>query len=473
MSEGAAPVTPEGDPGRTREVGVAARRAAYDLLLAVGVQDAYANLAMPRILADSGLSGRDAALATEVAFGTLRWRGLYDEVIASAAGREVSRIDPPALDVLRLGCHQILSMRVPVHAAVSTSVDLAKQVCRPAAGFVNAVLRTVGQADRAVWVARVSPDPAADPEGYLAVALSHPRWIVEALKGAIRTTEAGVRDLPRLLAANNSPAPVTLARRSGSTVAEVVSRTGGDRGRWSPWAVRLDGGDPGDLPEVRSGEYGVQDEGSQVVVRALVGAAVEGDAGRWLDMCAGPGGKAALLAAVLGERGLPGSLTALELHSHRVRLVEQALRALPGGHLVRQADARAEGWQPAAYDRVLLDAPCTGLGALRRRPESRWRRSSDDLAALAPLQRELLAAALQAVRPGGVVAYVTCSPHLAETDLVVRDVLRGRPDVDILDAPAVLPDVPAVRDDRFLRTWPHLHDTDGMFLALLRRGTSG
>ncbi len=264
------------------------------------------------------------------------------------------------------------------------------------------------------------------------------------------------------------PLPVTLAVRPGlAAVADVQEQCGGGPGRWSPYAVRLAGGDPGALPAVRTGAAGVQDEGSQLMVAAMVRAEVTGRDERWLDMCAGPGGKAALLAAIAAQRG--ARLTALEQHAHRADLVRNALRAIPGEHRVEQADATREGWEPGGADRVLVDVPCTGLGVLRRRPESRWRRTPADIAALAPLQRALLSAALDAVRPGGVVGYVTCSPHRAETELVVADVLRKRGDVVVEPAAALLPEVEDAADGDNVRLWPHVHDTDGMFLAVLRR----
>ncbi len=440
------------------------RRTAYEVLEAVGVHDAYANLALPKLLAQHGLSGRDAAFATEMAFGTLRMRGLLDEVIASAAGRDVARIDPPVRDVLRLGAYQALFMRVPPHAAVATSVAMAHAVAPKAAGFVNAVLRKVAQQDKDAWISAVAPDPAADRLGYLSVALSHPRWIAGALEQAMSDPSR----LADLLAVNNTPAPVTLAVRPGlADPDEVRERIGGARGRWSPYAVHLADGDPGALDVVRSGRAGVQDEGSQLVVQAMVAAPVEGRDDRWLDMCAGPGGKAALLAAIGAQRG--ARLTALELHEHRVRLVRSALRAVPGDPVVEQADATREGWLPESMDRVLVDAPCTGLGVLRRRPEARWRRTPADIAALTGLQRNLLGAALAAVRPGGVVLYATCSPHIAETGLVVADVLRKHPDAALEPAADLLPHVADAADGQFVRLWPHIHDTDGMFLALLRR----
>jgi len=463
------PAQPRGQRPPSRAQGVdSARLAAYRVLEAVGLQDAYANLALPEALARHRLEGRDAAFATELAFGTLRMRGLLDAVIASAAGREVARIDPQARDVLRLGAYQALCMRVPPHAAVATSVAMAHEVAPRAAGFVNAVLRRIAERELQDWIGAVAPDPAADRLGYLSVAQSHPRWIVSALAQSLRRAPGGEAGLPDLLAIDNTPAQVTLAVRPGLADAEQVRRqVGGLPGRWSPFAVRLAGGDPGAIAGVRGGTIGVQDEGSQLMVQALVAADVPGRDDRWLDLCAGPGGKAALMAAIAAQRG--ARLTALELHEHRVRLVRSALRRIPGEPVVEQADATKEGWRQASADRVLVDVPCTGLGVLRRRPESRWRRVPDDLAVLAPLQRALLNAALDAVRPGGVVAYVTCSPHIAETDLVVADVVRRRGDATVERAADLLPAVPDAADGDFVRLWPHVHDTDGMFLAVLRR----
>jgi 16S rRNA (cytosine967-C5)-methyltransferase len=225
----------------------------------------------------------------------------------------------------------------------------------------------------------------------------------------------------------------------------------------------------------------VQDEGGQLVALALAAVPLDGeDAGRWLDLCAGPGGKSALLGAVLARRRLPASrLVANEVSQHRAdlvrRSVEGVLKEAAGLVEVRTGDGRTVGEaEPGTYDRVLVDAPCTGLGALRRRPEARWRRSPADLATLGPLQRELLRSALAAVRPGGLVAYVTCSPHPAETRLVVDDVLRRLAKeegetVERLDARASLPGVPDLGDGPDVQLWPHVHGTDAMYLALLRR----
>jgi 16S rRNA (cytosine967-C5)-methyltransferase len=245
-------------------------------------------------------------------------------------------------------------------------------------------------------------------------------------------------------------------------------------GRFAETAGTLPGADPSSIPAVRAGAAGVQDEGSQLVTLAFAAVPVEGTDERWLDMCAGPGGKAALLAAIAGDQG--ARVLANEVAPHRARLVEQALAAVPADAIedVVVGDARRFGSdEPAAFDRVLLDAPCTGLGALRRRPEARWRRTPADVPVLASLQRELLRSALDTVRAGGVVGYVTCSPHLAETRAVVDDVLRERQDVERIDAAAVVRDVSVtpidVGDRQDVQLWPHVHGTDAMHLTLLRR----
>lgn len=450
----------------------AARRAAFDVLTAVREQDAYTNLVLPGLLRSRGLADRDAAFTTELVSGTIRGRGTYDAVLAACVDRPLAKVDPALLDALRLGTHQLLAMRVPSHAAVGTTVDLVRTAVghRPA-GFVNAVLRKVSAHDRAGWVRRVAPDPAADPVGFAAVARSHPRWVVEVLAEALGP--AADEELDALLAADNAPPRVTLVARPGLASVSELEAAGGTASAMSPHAVTLAGGDPGAIPAVAEGRAGVQDEGSQLVAQALAAAPVEGRDERWLDTCAGPGGKAALLAALAGQRG--ARLLASEVLPHRAALVASATRATGSGLLgVVVADGTRPAWAAGGFDRVMVDAPCTGLGALRRRPEARWRRAPADVEALVPLQRRLLAAALDAVRPGGVVAYVTCSPVLAETSGVLTAVLSGRDDVDVLDAAALLPAVPDLRPETAVvpgtvQLWPHRHGTDAMYLALLRR----
>ncbi|MGH3417081.1 MAG: RsmB/NOP family class I SAM-dependent RNA methyltransferase, partial [Actinocrinis sp.] len=418
-----------------------ARLAAYDTLRAVSERDAYANLVLPKMLADRGLDTRDAALATELAYGALRGRGTYDAILAACVDRPLNQLDPEVLDVLRLGAHQLLNTRIPAHAATDASVELARDVVHEgAARMVNAVLRKVARADLREWVDRVAPDPQADPEGYLAVHRSHPVWVVSALWDALaahRGRAAAYDEIDQLLEADNLRPGVTLAARPGLSEQSDLVKQGAEPGRYAPTAAYLPEGDPGHVELVARGRAGVQDEGSQLVALALIAAPLEGVAGpgtdpgtdsRWLDLCAGPGGKAALLAAIGSQSG--AQLVAAELAPHRARLVKRALQPIRGAHKVIIADGTQPAWLPDGFDRVLLDAPCTGLGALRRRPESRWRREPGDVAKLAATQKKLLAAALDSARPGGLVAYATCSPHLAETRLVVSDVLAKRDDVE-------------------------------------------
>jgi 16S rRNA (cytosine967-C5)-methyltransferase len=434
-----------------------ARLAAYDLLKAVREQDAYANLVLPGLLRDRRLSGRDAAFATELGYGALRGQGLYDAVLQACVDRPLDQVDPPVRDVLRLGAHQLLRTRIPTHAAVSATVDLARRVLTAGpVGFVNAVLRKVSAQDLDAWVAQLVPTD--DPVGALALQHSHPRWIASAFLDALR---GDVDGLGRLLEADDARPTVHLvARRMPRD--ELAALSGGAPGPWSPRAVRLEEGDPGALAPVRDGRAAVQDEGSQLVALALAAAPLDGPDLRWVDLCSGPGGKAALLQGLAEERG--ASLLACELQHHRSRLVSRS-----GVPSVVTADARTPPLPDGSMDRVLLDAPCTGLGALRRRPEARWRRQPTDLPGLTRLQGQLLGSAARLLRPGGVLLYATCSPHLAETVVPVLDVLRDHPELEQLDARPLLPGVPDLGDGPAVQLWPHLHGTDAMFLALLRR----
>ncbi|WP_433272479.1 RsmB/NOP family class I SAM-dependent RNA methyltransferase [Pseudonocardia xinjiangensis] len=451
------PRPPEPDP---------ARQAALDLLTSVRVRDAYANLALPSILRRHGLHDREAALATELGYGTLRAKGLLDAILEACTDRPLIRVEPPLLDALRLGAYQLLRTRIPPHAAVDTTVELVRgDAGTRAAGFVNAILRRVGEHDEQAWVERLAPPAAEDPVGHAAMAHAHPRWIAQAFADALGAPE----ELDAALAADDArPAVHLLARPGEITAAELALVTGGEEAPYSPYGVHLEPGSGaiGELDAVNEGLAVVQDEGSQLVALALSRAGLTGtDTGRWLDLCAGPGGKAALLGGLAALDGV--DVDAVEVSTHRADLVRRAADGLPV--TVHVADGREAPLPDGAYDRVLVDAPCTGLGALRRRPEARWRRRPEDVSGLTKLQRELLTAALRHVRPGGVVAYVTCSPHLAETVGVLTGVLRKHPNVERLDAREYLPGVPDLGDGPTVQLWPHRQGTDAMFLALLRR----
>jgi 16S rRNA (cytosine967-C5)-methyltransferase len=458
------------------------RKLAFDALRAVDERDAYANLVLPALLreaeAGGGFDRRDAALATELVYGTLRHQGTYDAIIAACVDRPLREVDPPVLDVLSLGAHQLLGTRIPTHAAVSATVELARCVVGDGRSrFVNAVLRKVAAEDLGSWLRRVAPPYDEDPEEHLAVVHSHPRWVVTALWDALG---GGRNDIEALLEADNERPEVTLAVRPGRATPQELAEALGDNaapGHWSPYAVRLaEGGDPAAIDAVREGRAGVQDEGSQLVALALASAPLEGADERWLDGCAGPGGKAALLGALAAQRG--AFLLASEKQPHRARLVARALSGAVAAaavgspaanpYLVIAADGTRPAWREGTFDRALVDVPCTGLGALRRRPEARWRRRPEDLTGFGPLQRELLRSALGSVRVGGVVGYATCSPLLAETRAVVDDV-RRRHSAEWIDARPLMPGVPELGDGPDVQLWPHLHGTDAMYLALLRR----
>nr|WP_308122870.1 transcription antitermination factor NusB [Microbacterium marinilacus] len=447
-----------------------ARRVAYTVLRAVREADAYANLLLPRELERAGLSGGDAALATELTYGTLRRLGTYDAVIEAAADRSTETIDAPVLDALRLGVHQLMGTRVASHAAVNESVSLAREAAGAgAAGFANAVLRRIARDNPGEWLELVAGAARSDDER-IGLEASHPVWIVRALRRAL-AAEGRADELDDLLDADNVSPRVTLAALPGLASPE------GTRTSYSPVGFRLAGGDPEPVLRASGGTVRVQDEGSQLVALALTRLAPVQPGERWLDLCAGPGGKTALLAAEAVAHG--AVLEANEVVPARAGLVRQALEAVPLEVVVHERDGRElTAEHPGEFDRILVDAPCTGLGALRRRPEARWRKQPSDVAELAEVQGGLLRAAIGALRPGGVVAYVTCSPHLAETAAIVGQVRDEVGDaVEELDARAVLRrvsrgaiDLPApASDGGHAQLWPHRHGTDAMFLALLRR----
>lgn len=460
-----------------------ARLVAFEVLRAVAAEDAYANLVLPARIRHHGLDKRDAGFATELSYGALRGQGTYDAVLARCVDRPLEQLDPAILDALRLGAHQLLAMRVPAHAALDQTVGLARAVigAGPSA-LINAVLRKVSAHTLEEWLELLVAGET-DETRIAALRYAHPEWIVRAMRQSLVAHGRPATEIQDLLEADNAAPVVNLVALPGIGSLDEALESGAAPGQLVEGSALSSGGDLGRLASVRKGSTRVQDVGSQLVARAL--AAVDlggdgipagtGDGGEaWLDLCAGPGGKAALLGALANQKG--ATLLANEPAPHRAKLVSQALSAVPQDTWqVRTGDGREVGTeQPASFHRVLVDVPCSGLGALRRRPESRWRRTPKDLADLGPLQRDLLKSALAAVRPGGVVAYVTCSPHPAETTAVVADALRKREDLELLDAGRILDAVSLPGNlqaghESTAQLWPHLHGTDAMFLALIRR----
>lgn len=442
---------------------------AFELLRRVEQEDAYANLLLPRLLEKSSISGRDAGFIQELAFGTIRQKEIYQSIIEKASGRSLSDIDPMALIVLRLGAYQILDMRVPDHAAVNESVELSKKYgSRSASGFVNAVLRNISKKSKTEWLAVLTAG-VSDADERLSIETSHPLWIVKAIKGALNSRSIS-GELASALEVNNIPARVSLAAMPGFFAPEDFQKIGVDKGPASPIGATI-GGNPSDLAEVRDGTVRVQDQGSQLVTLALVQAEIQCEDQNWLDLCAGPGGKSALLAALAKQRG--SRLLCNEPQKHRASLVRKALGPIDKSVEVMEKDGR-ELISEVKFSRILLDAPCTGLGALRRRPEARWRKSPDDLNQLTQLQRELLVNAWTLLAPGGVLAYVTCSPHLAETTAQVAWAeAKFGAKANLINANEILNEISPVLElnakFKTAQLWPHRDATDAMFLALFRK----
>jgi len=424
---------------------------AFEVMRAITGQGAYANLALAEALATAGLEPRDAAQVTDIVAGTCRAMTSLDAVLEAAGGRPLKSLQPAVVDVLRLGAFEVFAARSPAHAVVNAYVELARAVvAERATGVVNAILRRVSTASLDQWAVRIGGD---DQEMVDALATCHPRWIVDEYEVLLGRDEALVA-----LAANNQPPVTTLAVIPGRGDVDEMVAAGAQLGRWSPYAVTVSG-DPGRWAQVRDGEAVVQDEGSQLVCLALAGA--ESPPGDWLDPCAGPGGKTALLSGLRGADD--GLMVASEIHEHRARMVTLA-------DVLMVADATQPAWPAGHFAKVMADVPCTGLGALRRRPDARWRRQQGDARDLHETQVRLLLGCIDSTMPGGLVAYVTCSPHRLETVDVVRDAMAQRC-VEPVAAPELLPGVAhceSPTDARFVQLWPHRHGTDAMFLALLR-----
>lgn len=489
-----------------RDKGTNPRALALSVLGEIRTRGGYANLLLPKRL-DRVSDPQSASFVTDAVYGSLRWQGLLDAVVSAASRRDVRDIQPQVLDILRLGTYQLLFMEVPAYAAVSSSVALARsrRSTARAAGFVNAVLRRVSARDRRTWESLVvSRIPKSEPICRLSVRWSHPQWISELLARSWEATTGLVRDgsrvpdatvqaLSSILEADNKPACVTLVARPGLISVEELSaqirrlfpKASVEPGRWSPFALRVRGVSPGRLPAVRDGRAGIEDEGSQLAALCLASAPLSApldarseNGGRWLDLCAGPGGKAALLACLAAQRG--ARLRANEVNAARAHLVEENLQAVPAAvEAVTVADgqdyARSQGTE-SAFSRVLVDAPCSGLGALRRRPEARWTKSPDQIATLVSLQTKLLESAIGCAAPGGVIAYVTCSPVVAETREVVSSVCSSHPEVRRLDAAGVLERILGPKAREFglpargdVQMFTDRTGTDMMFVSLLRK----
>jgi 16S rRNA (cytosine967-C5)-methyltransferase len=433
----------------------AARLLAFDLLTEVNRNEGYSNLLLPQALNASKLDDRDRSLVTELLYGTIRMQGKHDWVLAQISDRPWSEVDPGIVDICRLGVHQIHEMRIPDHAAVAATVEVArKRIGESKASFVNALLRSVTRKSIEEWFTPLGE--MTDIVERFAIQFSHPEWIVSAYYDLLKNWD----EVELALKINNEAATPTLVSWPGFSTQQDLIDIGGEPTEFSPYGVHWKG-NPGALDLIKSRKIGVQDEGSQLVAEVFAKVA---QGSSWLDLCAGPGGKAALLSSIARQRDI--RFTANEVSAARAVLVTQVVH----GDRVLVSDGRTIGASSEKFDAILIDAPCTGLGALRRRPEVRWRRTLQDLRALTQLQRELVESAIQALRPGGVLGYATCSPHLAETSIQVADIRKKHPELQQVMVDEYLPSslVGATRDGA-MSLWTHKHGTDAMYLALFRK----
>lgn len=466
-----------------------ARSLAFDVLTQVHTQDAFANIVLPAVLREAkntrSIDGRDSAFISEIVYGSLRQQGYLDWVLSRHSTRALAELDPQVLVLLRMGAYQLLFMRVGDHAALSTTVDLAREYLTDGpAKFINAVLRGItreGEEERRQLLAEISSE-----QRRRGIEFSHPEWMVTAFEDALDQHAGAAEEIEDLLAANNEAPIVTLVARpeliSIDDLEAEVHETVGTRtlrGGVSPYALLMEHGDPAQVAPIRSGHAGAQDEGSQLAALCAAHAPLEGPDKKWLDLCAGPGGKTALLASVGVQRG--AHVIANEVHPHRARLVERSVRQLPNVDVIcgdgRTLGGKGTSFQDASFDRIIVDAPCTGLGSMRRRPESRWRRVAEDLSNLVQLQMDLLKRAYELLRPGGVLTYVTCSPHTSETLQQVRYLTEDL-GAQLLDTAGVAQSIAVdplegieelVGKPSTVQLWEHRHGTDLMFFACVTK----
>ena len=435
------------------------REVAFDVALAVAQEGAYANLALPAALRGAELSERDRAFVTELVYGSLRAQGELDSVIEEATRRDSSSLELEVRTLLRLGVYQLLRMRVETHAAVDESVRLAKtRGLHRVAGLVNAALRAVASHPADYWDRLIGQSTTS--------LHSHPSWIAAEIERALAECDGG-GELSAALDAHNHAPLVTLCHLPG-----LSTRPGDFPTPYSPWGSFLQGGDPASSPGVTDHRVRVQDEGSQLAALLLARCSPLREGEMVWDMCAGPGGKTAVLAAEAAQGG--ATVLATEIAAHRAALVEDSTSAVrasyPGSVAVEVADSSAP--RAMRFERILLDAPCSGLGALRRRPEARWVKTKDSIVGLTTLQETLLRRGLDCLAPGGVLAYVTCSPVVEETTSVVARVIGGDSRFRALDTPSLLEtcvDSPITghRRGSAVQLWTHRHGTDAMFIQLI------
>ena len=431
------------------------RLTAYELVHQVNNDGAYANIRLPELLAKSKMSTADKAFTTELSYGSLRMQGRHDYIIKKFTDRSFNEIDTKIIDLLRIGTHQITQMRVADHAAVGETVEVAKLVTGESkASYVNAILRKISADTNDL--AELEKLPIIEK---LAIKHSHPEWIISSFFDLLKDWAK----VEELLVANNLPAAPDIVAWPGKANISEMIQLGATKIDGYPSGANLPG-IPSEFAPIIERRAGVQDRGSQLVVENFLATIKPGLS--WLDMCAGPGGKAAYLFHSLTEQDPSAKFLANEPIPHRAELVKRVVN----NHQVVSFDGTNPNNFDQLFDRILVDAPCTGLGALRRRPESRWRKSLKDLKDLVVLQRELLSSAHKLLSPGGIIAYVTCSPHLAETRGQVIDFLDAHSDMKVSPINSfALAHTQGVQDDGSVQLWTHQDQSDAMFMILFEK----
>jgi len=434
------------------------------VLLKIEAHDGYANLVLPSELRRFPLEARDAAFVTELVYGTLRKRFFYDKVIESAASRKIGKIDRTPLNILRITAHQLLTLQTPPHAAVDSAVRLVvRNKSGSASGFVNAISRRISEKSESTWIDNLSE--GLNELEKLSLEYAHPQWIVEKYLERLGDMESVKREL----AANNVNPRTTGVIYPGHQWSRQ-SLSNSQESHWSSSCRYLEG-NPEQFEEIRNAHGGVQDQGSFLVAQALSLAASSEDGpedgpkvGIWVDLCAGPGGKAALLSRWAGHSS--ANFLALEISEHRAGLLTRMTDQ------VVIADSLKAPIRPGSTSVILLDAPCSGLGALRRRPDARHRKKPEELADLADLQRKLMKAAVELLSAGGILGYVTCSPVGEETTMNRDWLLEQEKNLELLDARKYMPKNMELAENFDIQLWPGLHGTDAMYLALFRKKPS-
>lgn len=421
------------------------RQIAFEVFTDVIRHGAYSNLLLPQKLANSGMEQRDKSLTTEIVYGSIRQIGRNDYLAAKFSSKPWTEVDSAIVDCIRIGAYQLFDMRIPTHAAVDSTTNLARKVAGESkATFVNAIMRKLSSQTLDQHLAEVQDDSVSS----LSIRFSHPEWIINSYRDSIND----LSELKALLKANNTPTKPMLVTWPGKS---DVGEFDGVPGKYSPYAIQVDR-TPSDIPEVRDRRAGIQDEGSQLVAIAFARAAQEQNP--WLDLCAGPGGKAALLSYLA-----PDGFFANEISKTRAELVKQVVNEKSQ---IIVGDGREID---IAVKAVLADVPCTGLGALRRRPEVRWRRTPNDLPSLTKLQFQLAQRAIEILPKDGIFGYATCSPHIAETRAQCA-ALEKRFEIEKIDVTPFLPNnLKEGVVNGYMQLWPHRHETDAMFLALYRK----